>query len=236
MNAIESIEFQKNTNAQTSCYNNVASIEDDLISQRLRAKQTHAFSSSTNHTFEIVLLPISNYSEEKTFFMFRSEKACSEDCNELKNNMDVSFATADDSSDEIVEIKAAKKLRISILSGLEFDGHNQGDMTPEFSPKRKQPNFEALGKLLSGFAKLNDTVEKVQNKDVTFKFAHLKIFAQIKALQSQKKSAPAQISPRSKITEKKKLFYSQWFKSQKSGQFPGCDMATNAAHTLAMRN
>lgn len=237
MNAIHNIEFQKFTTSQSACYNTASSIEDDLIAERLRQKQVRGSSSCNNDKFHIMLFAVKDISETKKVYSKMSSVVYNNNTFDDKDAQDSSFATADSIDELIVAPKADKKMRTSILSALEFDNSTEGDFTPQFSPKREL-NTNKLQKLLMGLSAFKNTVEKVQTKDVAFKFAHLKIFAQLTALNTTKavkKELPVQSSSKAHLTDKKKQFYRQFFKTQMSGQFADCGRIADAPHTPVLR-
>jgi len=235
MNANKQLEFQsiyENTLFETS--NTISSIEDDIIAQRLMAKQRRASSSSDTTIFRIELTAVEHVSEKRNSDMARANILDFDDeCDYKFNARNSSFTTAEDSLRNSVEMCTAKNHNFSMLSGIEFDRNLRASTSTQQSEKNSR---EVQQKLLLGLSALSATVNKVQTKDVAFKFAYLKIFAQLNALKNKKTEAVSKSSSKLRLPDKKKAFYRQWFKANKVNQETGCGDATNAHHTLAARD
>lgn len=230
------IEFHNNTIFGKFNYNEYASIEDDLISDRMRAKQQRASSADIEGSFDIVLVAINKISEAKTFSMLRPKKISLDISSELHNSQqNSSLMTADDSLDQSTELFFAKKRNSSLLTNLEFQKTSQGMFSTENSPKKQKNSREVQQKLLLGLSSLSGLVDKVQSKEVNFRFAHLKIFAQLNALKSQEKTPQKSISSPINSTDKKKAFYRQFFLVRKSTQEGDSNCGADKTHTLKMR-
>ena len=229
------IEFQNNTFSQNS-NNAYMSIEDDLMAERIRAKQQRASSTEVERSFNIILAPVNNIREAKTFSMLRPKKINLDNSFEVHNSQqNSSLMTADDSLDQSTELFTAKNRNASLLTNLEFDSFSQGILSTENSPKKQKNANEVQQKLLLGLSSLAGLVDKVQTKDVAFRFAHLKIFAQLNALKSQEKTSQNKSTSRLPLLDKKKAFYRQFFLVRKSTQEGDSSRNTDKLHTLKMR-
>lgn len=235
MNGNKLTQSDLRRNIQLGICQPVSSIEDDIIDQRLRAKQISASSSQGCKPFKLELIKIADFSEERTFAILRQTKKSATPArvqrDSLKNS---SFATAADSLYRSNDFESPKTQALSVLSSFEFDKTSENATSTKKSSKRAE---EVKVKLILGLSALAGTFDKVQSKDVAFRFAHLKIFSQLSALNENKKqkNEPVKALVRPGQHDKKTKFYRQWFKTHRSSQMTDVSSGAEANHTLAMR-
>lgn len=235
MNANNKIEFQCNDENTLFAFSNVnASIEDDTMTERLRAKQRRASSSTDNAKFAIDLIRVDFDGEKRISDMARENILDFDDeCDEKFNARNSSFTTADNSLRNSIEMCVAKNRDFSMLSGIEFEKTMRASTSTQKSEKNSR---EVQQKLLLGLSALTSTVNKVQTKDIAFKFAHIKIFAQLNALKNKTTEAPKKPSSRLRLPDKKKEFYRQVFRNNKASQECAFESNTDNNHTLIARD
>ena len=234
MNAINNLEFQQNNESSLSATSNTnSSIEDDIMIERLRMKQCISSLSSDKAIFAIDIVHIDYIGEKITCDLARRNILNFDDeCDEKFNARNTSFITADSSMRNSIEMCVAKNRDFSLLSGIEFDKTMRASTSTQKSEKNSR---EVQQKILLGLSALTSTMNKVQTKDVAFKFAHLKIFAQLNALKKIKTESPKKSSSKLRLPDKKKEFYRQWFKNNKVNQEVSCETNTDTHHTLIAR-
>lgn len=239
MNANKHTNCDMNKNSSFSACNMASSIEDDIIDQRIRVKQLCASSSKNISFFKIELKKIECSSEERTFAILGQKKMSAakkiEKRESLKNS---SFVTAEDSLYRSNEFESPKGRDLSVLTTFEFDKTSERASSKNRSAKTGKKAEEVQLKRILGLSALASTFAKVQTKDVAFKFAHLKIFSQLCALNDKKKQSdePTKASSRHGLLDKKQKFYRQWFKAHRSSQMTDVSSGPDAYHTLPARS
>lgn len=213
-----------------------SSIEDDIIAERLRAKQRRASSSSDSNIFAISLISIEPATDKRNSDLARANIIDFDfDCVEEIKERNSSFTTAGDSLRNSIESCQSQNRDFSILSNLEFDKTLGQSTVTANSSEKKEKSREVQQKLLLGLSALSATFNKVQEKDVAFKFAHLKIFAQLNALKNKKNEVPAKPSSRLRLPDRKTQFYRRVFENVRASQIIGGAESTDSHHTLALK-
>jgi len=203
-----------------------SSIEDDIIAERLRAKQRRASASSESSTFAIELIAVEPVEQIRNSDLARANIIDFDfDCVEEVKERNSSFTTAEDSLRNSIETMGGKNRDFSILSNLEFDKTLRNST---FTQKSEEKSREVQQKLLLGLSALSATFNKVQDKDVAFKFAHLKIFSQLNALKNKKTEVPTKPSSRLRLPDRKTQFYRRVFENVRASQIIGGSESTDS--------
>lgn len=239
MNANKHTNCEMNKNLSFGACNMASSIEDDTVDQRIRAKQLSASSSRNSTFFKIELIKVECDSEERTFAICGEKKIFAEKkCEKRESLKNSSFATAEDSLYRSNEFESPKGRNLSVLTTFEFDKTSERASSNNRSTKTGKTAEDVQLKRILGLSALASTFSKVQTKDVAFKFAHLKIFSQLCALNDKKKQSdePTKASSRHGLVDKKQKFYRQWFKAHRSSQMTDVSSGPDAYHTLPARS
>lgn len=232
----KNIEFHKQIASSIESYGHASSVEDDLMASNIRLRQQLASSSCEEQPFMISLKPITDreishnyvYSPPK---QIKSVKSCQLN----KHHPNKSFFTTDDSFDQSIEPKSTKECHSSLLSKCKSQKTTPLVLSPLSLPKLTLKTRKNTQKILEGLMSLAETFKKVEQKNLTFRFTHLKMFSQKKKLEDQKTFSSRKISYKGNKPDKRKEFYRQWFKIHKITQIDGNRVEINTDHTVGVR-
>ena len=231
----KTVEFYLKTFPSTTQKTTEPSIEDDIVSFRLKGTRRQVSTKGSTSSFKLSLVKIKNY-EIGSNFMFLHRKAKTEggNCRGSNSCLNGSFLTSEGNEDRIVSFSENRKFRGSDSRTLNLGLSLSAVNSPLLSPRVDRDDRARQLSLKNGLSRLLSLFNKKESKDLAFKFAHIKIYSQIQALEQRQTIEPVKKPRLTGSPSKREDFYRQWFKLNRSMQHSRSNTGVRSAVQLGV--
>ena len=214
------LEFQAKLHLPSAQRGTAPSLEDDIITENMKHKQQSTAMQRSQARFKLSLIPVTCYEIHHNFVYTCTQQGVVSGLDKSnREGRSFSFVTADSSFEKRTGNNFNNVNRISTRERSQKTSEKRTNTSPLLSPTTARAKARRRSKLKEGLISLASLVHKVECKALAFRFTHIKIFSQLKALEVKKaqKSNNGLNSPR--LPNNSKDFYRQWFKRRYSDYY-----------------
>ena len=213
----KNIEFDSTLSALIAQQTSNPSIEDDLITFRMKQTQKQTSMRSLYTSFRLTLIKVTNLQIHYNYgFTYQKPTVAVNTDKKSKKCGDSSFLTAEDSFEQQKTFNFNKDNRNSKSGNVQLGISKLINGSILLSPRPLIKTQKSGKRIEKGLLGLIGVFNRVEKKTLAFRFTHMKIYSQIKALETK------EIKPVTKKLDLRRLpanrdqFYRQWFKLSKN--------------------